>query len=118
MLNIVTATHFSQCFVNNIDLWHKRLGHFNFKTLSKIADAGLVHELPTLGKKSPSMCGSCQFKFSKEEEITSLSDEAIEKSSAYQNVETKLDNVATLVTLSHEKILQHQVTRIKIIMIK
>ena len=47
--------------VNNTDLWHERLGHLNFKILSKIAGVGLVHSLPTLGKKSPGVCGSCQF---------------------------------------------------------
>ena len=48
-------------FVNNIDLWHERLGHLNFKTLSKIASTSLVRGLSTLGKKSPCVCGPCQF---------------------------------------------------------
>ena len=47
--------------VNNTNFWHERLGHLNFKTLSKIASVGLVHRLPTLGKKSPGICGPCQF---------------------------------------------------------
>ena len=42
-------------------MWHERLGHLNFKTLSKIVSACLVCGLPTLDKKSPSVCGSCQF---------------------------------------------------------
>ena len=45
------------------------------------------------------MCSSyrsCQFEFSKEDEITSLSNEAVEKFDADQNVENKSDNVATL----------------------
>ena len=45
--------------VNNTDLWHERVGHLNFKTLSKIASAGLVRGLPTLGKKSPGVYEPC-----------------------------------------------------------
>ena len=47
--------------VNNNDLWHERLGHLNFKALSNITSASLVCGLPTLGKKSPSVCEPCQF---------------------------------------------------------
>ena len=62
--------------------------------MSKIASVRLVLELPTFGKKSPSVCGSCQFEFFTEEEISSLSNKAIEKSGANQNVKTKSDNIA------------------------
>ena len=47
--------------VNNTNLWYERLGHLNFKTLSKIASASLVSGLPSLEKKSPSVCGPCKF---------------------------------------------------------
>ena len=54
------------------------------------------------------MCSSYrlyQFEFSKEDEITSLLDEVVEKSDADQNVETNSDNVATSVdTFSRENV--------------
>ena len=47
-------------FVNDIDLWHERLGHLNYKILSRITSAGVVRGLPTLGKQSPGVYGPCQ----------------------------------------------------------
>ena len=62
MLHFVSTKHMSSCFFfNNTNLWHWILGHQNYKTLSKIASAGVVRGLPTLGKKSLGVCGPCQF---------------------------------------------------------
>ena len=97
MNNCYTLSQLLTCHnisVNNFDLWHEILGNLTFKTLSTIAGASLVCGLPTLGKKYPSVCGSCEFEFSKEEKITSFSNEAAERFGADQNVETKSDNVA------------------------
>lgn len=50
--------------VNDINIWHKRLGHLNFKILSKIASLGMVRGLPNLEKKNllvfvNHVCHSC-----------------------------------------------------------
>ena len=46
--------------LDNIDLWHKKLGHLNFKNLTKIVNAGVVRGIPPLSKKEPEVCGPCQ----------------------------------------------------------
>ena len=46
--------------LNNIDLWHQKLGHLNFKNLTKIVNAGVVRGIPPLSKKEPEVCGPCQ----------------------------------------------------------
>ena len=45
---------------DNIDLWHQKLGHLNFKNLTKIVNTGAVRGIPTLSKKEPGVCGPCQ----------------------------------------------------------
>ena len=46
--------------INDTDLWYERLDHLNYKNMARIANAGVFCGLPTLGKKSPSVCGPCQ----------------------------------------------------------
>ena len=46
---------------DNIDLWHQKLGHFNFKNLTKIMNIDAAHGIPTLSKKEPGVCWPCQF---------------------------------------------------------
>ena len=41
-------------------IWHKRLGHANFKNISKLNKLGLVRGLPNLKYKSYSVCEACQ----------------------------------------------------------
>ena len=36
--------------ISNIDLWHQRLGHINFKDLTKLANKELARDVPKLGK--------------------------------------------------------------------
>ena len=50
----------SQISHDNIDLWHQKLGHLNFKNLTKIVNTGVVREIPTLSKKEPGECGPSQ----------------------------------------------------------
>ena len=46
--------------LDNIDLWHQKLGHLNFKNLTKIVNAGVVRGIPPLSRKEPRVCGPCQ----------------------------------------------------------
>ena len=46
--------------LENIDLWYQKLGHLNFKNLTKIVNAGAVRGIPTLSEKEPGVCGPCQ----------------------------------------------------------
>ena len=41
-------------------LWHQKLGHLNFKNLTKIVNTGVVREIPLLSKKEPRVRGPCQ----------------------------------------------------------
>ncbi|XP_028957459.2 uncharacterized protein [Malus domestica] len=46
---------------NNItNLWHRRLGHMNFRDLIKISKKEYVRGLPTLSGKQEGVCGDCQ----------------------------------------------------------
>ncbi|CAL9021631.1 unnamed protein product [Prunus brigantina] len=46
---------------NNItNLWHRRLGHMNFRDLFKISKKEYVRGLPTLSGKQEGVCGDCQ----------------------------------------------------------
>ncbi|KAF5932418.1 hypothetical protein HYC85_028589 [Camellia sinensis] len=47
--------------ISNIDLWHQKLGHMNFKYLTKIANKELVRGVPKLGKNLNHVYGPCQF---------------------------------------------------------
>ncbi|KAL5849177.1 hypothetical protein ACOSQ4_007190 [Xanthoceras sorbifolium] len=43
-----------------VELWHQRLGHLNFKDLKKLGKMKAVRGLPELGKKQEGVCGPCQ----------------------------------------------------------
>ncbi|KAG7540628.1 Zinc finger CCHC-type [Arabidopsis thaliana x Arabidopsis arenosa] len=45
--------------VNDLELWHKRLGHMNVQTLIKIVNAGVVRGVPKLAEKLESVCSVC-----------------------------------------------------------
>lgn len=47
--------------VNDIELWHQKLGHLNYKNLTKIVSTGVVRGVPKLGEKQPGICGPCHF---------------------------------------------------------
>ena len=57
---------------DNIDLWHQKLGHFNFKNLTKIMNIGVVCGIPTLSKKELGVCGPCQLGKQLKESYSSL----------------------------------------------
>ena len=38
---------------DNIDIWHQKLGHLNFKNLTKIVNTRVVRGIPSLSKKEP-----------------------------------------------------------------
>ena len=46
--------------ISNLNLWHQRLGHMNFKDLTKIAKKELVREVPKMGKNVNYVCRPCQ----------------------------------------------------------
>ncbi|CAL9004462.1 unnamed protein product, partial [Prunus brigantina] len=43
-----------------MELWHRRLGHINFRDLLKLSKNECVRGLPKLSGKSAGMCGACQ----------------------------------------------------------
>ncbi|XP_022843115.1 uncharacterized protein LOC111366633 [Olea europaea var. sylvestris] len=42
------------------ELWHKRLGHLNYKSLEQLSKKELVDGLPKLGPSKNAVCGPCQ----------------------------------------------------------
>ena len=42
-------------------MWFQKLGHLNYKNLTKIMNTRAVRGIPSLSKKEPSVCGPCQF---------------------------------------------------------
>ncbi|KAK0582032.1 hypothetical protein LWI29_020660 [Acer saccharum] len=44
-----------------IELWHERLGHMNFRDLRTLGKFNCVRGLPKLGKKANGVCGPCQW---------------------------------------------------------
>ena len=45
--------------INNVDLWHKILGHVNFKYLLKLTNFQVVNGIQKLGKPENPVCGPC-----------------------------------------------------------
>ena len=46
--------------INQVDLWHQRLGHASHKKIEKISQCEAVLELPKFEKIEKSICGPCQ----------------------------------------------------------
>ncbi|KAM7466521.1 hypothetical protein LguiB_014083 [Lonicera macranthoides] len=46
--------------LDNIDLWHQRLGHINFKDLNTLTSKELVKGVPKLGRVKNVVCEPCQ----------------------------------------------------------
>ncbi|RVW32374.1 Retrovirus-related Pol polyprotein from transposon TNT 1-94 [Vitis vinifera] len=46
--------------IESIDLWHRRLGHLNYRDLMKVANNVVIKGIPKLGKPSNPTCGPCQ----------------------------------------------------------
>ena len=46
--------------IESIDLWHRRLGHLNYRDLMKVANNEVIKGIPKLGKPSNPICGTCQ----------------------------------------------------------
>ncbi|RVW98135.1 hypothetical protein CK203_031853 [Vitis vinifera] len=43
--------------IESIDLWHRRLGHLNYRDLMKVANNEVIKGIPKLGKPSNPICG-------------------------------------------------------------
>ena len=54
-----TACLFSAASDKEADLWHRRLGHINFKTITTISNQGLVRGLPQKSFTKNEHCVSC-----------------------------------------------------------
>lgn len=54
-----TACFFSKASTSENDLWHRRLGHVNFKTINKVTKMGLVRGLPLKEYQCKEHCVSC-----------------------------------------------------------
>lgn len=46
--------------LDEIDLWHQRLGHINYKELSTLTKKELIRGVPRLSRPSNHICGPCQ----------------------------------------------------------
>nr|GEX95191.1 putative ribonuclease H-like domain-containing protein [Tanacetum cinerariifolium] len=51
---------FSKSISNESELWHRRLGHLNFKTMNKLVKGNIVRGLPSKLFKNDQTCVACQ----------------------------------------------------------
>nr|GEU44127.1 ribonuclease H-like domain-containing protein [Tanacetum cinerariifolium] len=51
---------FAKATIDESNLWHRRLGHINFKTLNKLVKGNLVKGLPTKVSKNDQTCVACK----------------------------------------------------------
>ncbi|GJZ76327.1 ribonuclease H-like domain-containing protein [Tanacetum coccineum] len=51
---------FAKAIINESNLWHKRLGHINFKNINKLVKGNLVRGLPLKIFKNDHSCVACQ----------------------------------------------------------
>ncbi|VFQ87110.1 unnamed protein product [Cuscuta campestris] len=65
--NVKEACLISKGDTNLLWLWHKRMGHLNFKTLNKLSKEGLVEGLPKAVSRKESICDA----FQKEKQVKS-----------------------------------------------
>ena len=59
----ITTSISNKCFsakINQVDLWHQRLGHASHKQLEKISKCDAVIGLPKFEKIEKCICGPCQ----------------------------------------------------------
>ena len=59
----ITTSISNKCFnakINQVDLWHQRLGHASHKQLEKISKCDAVIGLPKFDKIKKCICGPCQ----------------------------------------------------------
>ena len=59
----ITPSISNKCFsakINQVDLWHQRLGHANHKKLEKISKCDTAIGLPKIEKIEKCICGPCQ----------------------------------------------------------
>nr|GEW55055.1 putative ribonuclease H-like domain-containing protein [Tanacetum cinerariifolium] len=52
--------HFAKAALDESNLWHRRLGHINFKTMSKLVKGNLVRGLPLKVLKNNHTCVACK----------------------------------------------------------
>ena len=64
IIDIVSTVNNSNCFVAKDDnikwIWHRRLGHTNFKLISKLSKMDLVICLPKIVFEKDHLCDACQ----------------------------------------------------------
>nr|GFA18438.1 ribonuclease H-like domain-containing protein [Tanacetum cinerariifolium] len=51
---------FAMATINESNLWHRRLGHINFKTINKLVKGNLVRGLPTKVFENNNTCVACK----------------------------------------------------------
>ena len=59
----ITSSISNKCFnvkINQVDLWHQRLGHASHKQLEKISKCDAIIGLPKFEKIEMCICGPCQ----------------------------------------------------------
>nr|GEZ51668.1 putative ribonuclease H-like domain-containing protein [Tanacetum cinerariifolium] len=52
--------HFAKATLDESNLWHRRLGHVNFKTINKLVKGNLVRGLPTKVFTNDNSCVACK----------------------------------------------------------
>nr|GEZ52395.1 ribonuclease H-like domain-containing protein [Tanacetum cinerariifolium] len=52
---------FAKATIDESNLWHRRLGHINFKTINKLVKGNLVRGLPTKVIENDNTCVACKF---------------------------------------------------------
>ena len=60
MVQVVETTQLPQSSLDDIELWHQKLGHINYKNLTKIVNVWAVWGIPKLGIKKDGICEPCQ----------------------------------------------------------
>ncbi|GKA06466.1 ribonuclease H-like domain-containing protein, partial [Tanacetum coccineum] len=60
MKNVASSKGYTCLLVKASKLWHRRLGHLNFKNLNKLVKGNLVRGLPSKNFKNDHTCVACQ----------------------------------------------------------
>ena len=61
--NCYLLAYYTLCHKTNVqevELWHQRLGHLNYRMLKKIVSIGAVKGVPCVKAEPNSLCGPCK----------------------------------------------------------
>lgn len=55
----------SRCLMTKIQesqLWHRRMGHVNYRLLKMLSSQGIVKGIPNINEEQPEICKACQMR--------------------------------------------------------